>query len=45
MQRPDFWLDHEKAQEISRRYESLKKEIARGLTYISQVLNAAERVQ
>ncbi len=27
MQRPDFWLDHEKAQNISRRYESLKKEI------------------
>ncbi len=27
MQQPDFWLDQQKAQEVSRRYESLKKEI------------------
>ncbi|KKR97294.1 MAG: hypothetical protein UU47_C0001G0067 [candidate division TM6 bacterium GW2011_GWE2_41_16] len=30
---------------FSTNQRALKKEIARGLTYISQVLNAAERVQ
>lgn len=27
MQRPDFWLDQQNAQDVSRRYESLKKEL------------------